>query len=68
MGIAQTGTGDVNHQHPLLTMFSMNRFLTLGLLAVLTTALLAGCKIPKPPRVPGPIQPPSPPGTGLLPH
>jgi hypothetical protein len=49
-------------------MFSMNRFLTLGLLAVLTTALLAGCKIPKPPRVPGPIQPPSPPGTGLLPH
>jgi hypothetical protein len=40
----------------------MKRAALLLLVAVLGTAVTA-CKIPRPPKVPGPIQPPPPPGT-----
>jgi hypothetical protein len=30
---------------------------------ILVAAILAGCKFPHPPPVPGPVQPPSPPNT-----
>jgi hypothetical protein len=43
----------------------MRRGIILAVLAFLGAGAMTGCKIPRPPPVPGPIQPPAPPGTRL---
>ena len=41
----------------------MKRAALLLLIALLGAAAVTSCKIPRPPKVPGPVQPPPPPGT-----
>jgi hypothetical protein len=43
----------------------MKRLIFSALFTVLAASALLGCKPPRPPAVPGPIQPPPPPGTML---
>jgi hypothetical protein len=44
---------------------SWKPFFCAALIVLIAVPTLTACKIPRPPRVPGPIQPPAPPGTSL---